>query len=121
MKRSLASPEITKFKETFRIFISIHFGSNRDAGLLEKFEAIIFELYFKVGEEGGWSGYYCKMAWNDETLKNEADLEIFYLLFKIDIKNGANTSVIVESVCHYGAFDVLKVRFIKIYIKFEAF
>ena len=123
MKRSLASPEITKFKEKFWNFISIYFGSNRDAGLLEKFQAVIFEteLYFKVGEEGGWSGYYCAKTWNDENLENEADSEIFGLLFEIDIKNGADSSIIFEAVCHYSALEAIKVRFIKIYIKFEAF
>ena len=123
MKRSLASPEITKFKEKFRNLISIYFGSNRDAGLLEKFEAVIFEtvLYFKVGEEGGcrsWSGYYCKMSWNDVTLKNEADLEIFEILLKIDKQNGADTSIIFENVCYYGAFEAVKVRFIQIESKY---
>ena len=122
MKRSLAFPEITKFKEKFRDFIFIYFGKNGDAGLFEKFEALIFEteLYFKVGEEGGWSGYYCAKTWNDEALENEADLQIFDLLFEIDNKNGADSSIIFEVVCHFGAFEAIKVRFIKIYSKFEA-
>ena len=49
-------------------------------------------------------------TWNDRTLENEADFEIFDLLLKIDIKNEADSSKIVESLCFYGAFEAVKVR-----------
>ena len=59
---------------------------------------------------GGWSSHYCSETWNSETLENEADLEIFDILFKIDIQNGANASKIVHSLCQFGAFEAVKVR-----------
>ena len=67
-------------------------------------------MYFKDHKVGGWSSYYCRNSWNDETLENETDLEIFDLLFKIDIQNGADTSKIVLWLCNYGAFEAVKVR-----------
>ena len=76
-------------------------------------------MYSKVGVEGGWSGFYCVATWNDTTLENDADLEIFDLLFEIDIENGAETSKIVFRLCYFGAFEAVKVRFIQINSKFE--
>ena len=67
-------------------------------------------MYFEDGNVGGYSSWYCSKTWNDETLENEADLEIFDLLLKIDIKNGADTSKIVLWLCNYGAFEAVKVR-----------
>ena len=67
-------------------------------------------MYYADETVGGWSSLYCKKTWNDETLKNEADLEIFDDLLKIDIKNGADTFIIVHSLCLYGAFEAVKVR-----------
>ena len=95
-QRSLAFPEITKFEEKFDDFWLIYFGENYDGRLSEKWE--VFQetvMYFKDGTVGGYSSYYCALTWKDETLENEADFEIFDLLFKIDIKNGADTSKIV--------------------------
>ena len=76
-------------------------------------KAVINEIvmYFKDGRIGGWSSFYCKVTWNDSTLKNDADLEIFNLLFKIDIRNGADTSKIVFYLCHDGGYEAIKVRF----------
>ena len=68
------------------------------------------QTVFQNGTVGGWSSLYCKVTWNDETLENDADLKIFDLLLKIDIKNGADTSNIVDSLCFYGAFEAVKVR-----------
>ena len=118
MKRSLAFPEMTKFKEKFGDYLFNHFGENYDGRLpkmetFKKCAAIIIieiERYFKDGKVGGWSSFYCKMTWNDETLENEADLEIFDLLFKIDIKNGADLSKIVLWLGGFGAFDAVKVK-----------
>ena len=67
-------------------------------------------MYFKDGYYGGWSLSYCRKTWNDSTLENEADLEIFDLLLEIDIINGADLSKIVESLCKNGAFEAVKVR-----------
>ena len=68
--------------------MSIYFGENHDVKLLKKWEDVIIEIeiYFKDGHVGGWSILYCRMTWNDETLENEADLEIFDLLLKIFVK-----------------------------------
>ena len=71
-------------------------------------------MYFEDGQPGGWSSFYCSETWNDETLENDADLEIFDLLLKIDNKNGADTSKIVLFLCGYGAFEAVKVRKIKL-------
>ena len=92
--------------------MSDYFGDRYDGRLNEQFEAVIIEIeiYFKDGQIGGWSSYYCKETWNDSTLENEADLEIFDLLLKIDIQNGADTSKIVRSLCRNGAFEAVKVR-----------
>ena len=94
-------------------FLSTNFEDNYDERLLGNFEDIIVEikLYFEDGKVGGWSSFYCKMTWNDKTLENDADLEIFDLLFKIDIRNGADTSKILHSLCLDGAFEAVKVRF----------
>ena len=105
--------------EKFEGFLSNYFGAGYDEEVSEKWEAVIAEIetYFKDDCVGGWSSYYCKATWNDETLENEADLEIFDLLLKIDIKNGADTSKIVNWLCGYGAFEAVKVR--KIYLPFH--
>ena len=50
------------------------------------------------------------MAWDEERLKNDADLEIFDLLFKIDLENGADRTSILNYLCNYGAFGAVKVR-----------
>ena len=93
-------------------FLSNYFGASYDEEVSEKWAAVIIEirLYFEDGKLGGWSSFYCKVTWNDETLENEADLEIFDLLLKIDIKNGADTSKIVQNFCFNGAFEAVKVR-----------
>ena len=91
--------------------MSSYFGKNYDGGLIPK-TSLIHEIrnYIEDGCVGGWSSLYCKFTWNDETLENEADLEIFDLLLKIDIKNGADTSKIVYWPCFYGAFEAVKVK-----------
>ena len=116
-QRSDTVPEISKLEEKFESFLSNYFGASYDEEVSEKWEAVTYEIetYFKDGKIGGWSSYYCKATWNDETLENEADFEIFDLLFKIDIKNGADTSKIVDSLCLDGAFEAVKVRFRQIY------
>ena len=99
-------------EENFENFLSNYFGASYDEEFSEKWRAVIFEieLCFKDVKIGGWSSCYCKETWNDETLENEADLEIFDLLLKIDIKNGADTSKIVLYLCMFGAFEAVKVR-----------
>ena len=110
-KRSATFLDISKLEEKFRSFLSNYFDASYDEKVSEKWEAIIIEirLYFDDGFVAGWSSAYCKMTWNDETLKNEADMEIFDLLFKIDIKNGADTSDIVCYLCLNAAFEAVKV------------
>ena len=97
----------------FHKFLSDYFGDHFDGRLSEPLEHVISEihLYFKDSYVGGWSSSYCKFAWNDVTLENEADLEIFDLLFKIDIQNEADSSEIVYGLCNVGAFEAVKVRF----------
>ena len=108
-------------KDRFESFLSNYFGASYDEEVSEKWEDVIFEieLYFKDGDVGGWSSYYCKATWNDSTLENDADLEVFDLLLKIDIKDGADTSKIVLRLCRYGAFEAIKVR--KSYFPFHRF
>ena len=98
-------------EEKFGSFLSTYFGASYDEEVSEKWEAVIEEIetYFGDDKIGGWSSFYCKLKWNDETLENEADLEIFDLLLKIDIKNGADTSRIVLGLCCFGAFEAVKV------------
>ena len=97
--------------EKFRGFLSNYFGASYDEEVSEKWKAVIYEIetYFDDRKSDGWSSLYCSKTWNDDTLENEADLEIFDLLFKIDIKNGANLSKIVMSLCLDGAFEAVKV------------
>ena len=99
-------------EENFESFLSNYYGASYDEELSEKWEAVIIEirLYFEDGNVGGWSSFYCAVTWNDSTLENEADFEIFDLLFEIDTKNGADTSKIVRSLCRNGAFEAVKVR-----------
>ena len=97
-------------EEKFKSFLSNYFDASYDEEVSEKWEPIITEIRLYCEDEvGGWSSAYCKFTWNDKTLKNEADLEIFDLLLKIDIKNGANTSEIVLGLCLFGAFEAVKV------------
>ena len=104
--------EFQTWKEKLESFLRNYFGACYDEKFSEKLGAIIFEqrFYFTDGYVGGYSSYYCHNTWNDATLENEADLEIFDLLFKIDIQNGADTSKIVNSLCVNGAFEAVKVR-----------
>ena len=99
-------------EEKFRRFLSNYFGNSYDEKVSDKWRDIIWEIqrYFEDRFQGGWSSYYCQMTWNDSTLENEADLDIFDLFLKIDIQNGADTSKIVHSLCKEGAFEAVKVR-----------
>ena len=99
-------------KENFKNFLTNYFGPGYGEEISGKWESVFVEqrLYFEDGAVGGWSSYYCKTTWNESTLENEADLEIFDLLLKIDIKNGAEPTKIVFWLCGYGAFEVVKVR-----------
>ena len=99
-------------EENFENFLSTYFGASYDEEVSEKWATVIFEqrLYFEDLHYGGWSSYYCSVTWNDSTLENEADLEIFDLLLKIDIQNGADISKIVYYLCFYCAFEAIKVR-----------
>ena len=98
-------------KDKFGSFLSNYFGADYDEKVSGKWKAVIYEIetYFDDGKVGGWSSFYCKMNWNDETLENDADLEIFDLLFKIDIQNEADLSKIVDSLCLHGAYEAVKV------------
>ena len=98
-------------EEKIETFLSNYFGATYDKEDTEKW-AIIWEIvmYFKDDKIGGWSSSYSRMTWNESTLENEADLEIFDLLLKIDIKNGADLSKIVWNLCFTGAFEAVKVR-----------
>ena len=99
-------------EENFENFLSNYFGTGYGEEISGKWEAFIYEIEtnFKDGHVGGYSSYYCKVTWNDETLENDADLEIFDLLLKIDIKNGADSSKIVQGLCKDGAFEAVKVK-----------
>ena len=102
-----------KAKEKFGDFLATYFREKYDGSLFKKWKAIIFEtdLYYEDDLVGGWSSMYCRLTWNDRTLENEADLEIFDLLLKIDIKNGADSSKVVHSLCTDGAFEAVKVTY----------
>ena len=111
-KRSSNGHENSKLEEKFGGFLSNYFGVSYDEKVSEKWAAIVFETFinFDDGAVGGWSSEYCRKTWNDLTLENDADLEIFDLLLKIDIKNGADISKIVLWLCAFGAFETVKVR-----------
>ena len=98
--------------EHFQSFLSNYFDARYDEVVSDKLKDIIYEIetYFKDGTVGGWSSSYCEVTWNDSTLENDAVLEIFDILLKIDIKNGADFSKIVFGLCHYAAFEAVKVR-----------
>ena len=99
-------------EEKFESFSSNYFGASYDEKVSKKWKRIIKEIRLNFDESyvRGYSSWYCKNAWNDSTLENDADLEIFDLLFEIDIKNGADPSKIVYWLCFYGAFEAVKVR-----------
>ena len=105
-------PGSSKFEINFDDFLSNYFCACYDEEVSKKWKNVILEqrLYFEDGFVGGWSTYYCQKTWNDSTLENDADWEIFDLLLKIDIKNRADTSKIVHALCFYGAFEAAKVR-----------
>ena len=95
------------------MFLSDYFGARYDGRLNEQLEALIVEIRIYIADDdvGGWSSYYCRVTWNDSTLENDADLNIFDLLLKIDNENGADSSKIVNGLCFCGAFEAVKVRF----------
>ena len=99
--------------EAFKTFLSDYFGDHFDGRLSDQLDAVIVEiiLSFEDSRVGGWSIYYCKVTWSDSNLETDADLEIFDLLLKIDIQNGADPSKIVNGLCNVGAFEAVKVRF----------
>ena len=110
-KRSAFISENSNLERKLHSFLSNYFGASYDEKASNK--GVIAEnrfVYFKDNNLGGWSSYYCIQTWNDSTLENEADLDIFDLFLKIDIKNGADTSKIVHSLCKEGAFEAVKVR-----------
>ena len=111
-ERSAIVPEMSKLEENFESFLSNYFDASYDQKETKKLRDIIREIkrYFKDGSVGGWSSLYCKVTWNDQTLENDADFEIFDILFKIDIQNGADSSKIVQSLCFNGAFEAVKVK-----------
>ena len=80
--------ENLSLEEKIENFLSNYFGASYDKKVSEKWSDIIteIEMYYADGKVGGWSSYYCKMTWNDSTLENDADLEIFDLLLKIFVK-----------------------------------
>ena len=93
-------------------FFRKYFGNSFDEKKVGVLEGIKFEgrIYFKEEKVGGYSSFYCKVAWDEHGLKNDADLAVFDLLFKIDVENGANKTKILDSLCLYGAFGAVKVR-----------
>ena len=97
--------------EKFGGFLSNYFGASYDEEVSEKWEAVISEIlvYFQ-GTVGGWSSFYCFKTWNDSSLENDANLEVFDLLLKIDIQNGADQSDIASNLCLNGAFRAVKVK-----------
>ena len=95
-------------EEKFGSFLSNYFGASYDEEFSEKLENVIGKIGL-MEDYGGWSSFYCSQTWNDETLENDADLEIFDLLLKIDNQNGADTSKIVLMLCLHGAFEAVKV------------
>ena len=99
-------------EENFENFLTNYFGPGYGEEIFGKWGSVIDEirLYFEDDAVGGWSSCYFKFTWNDETRKNDANLRIFDLLLKIDIKNGADISKIVLLLCHVGAFEAVRVR-----------
>ena len=98
----------------FEHFLSFYFGEYYDEKLWEEWEAILIEmrLYFQNDNVGGWSSVYCTETWNASTLENDADWNVFNILFKIDTENQANLSKIFSYLCHDGAFEIIKVNII---------
>ena len=88
-----------------------YFGSafEEDVEGLEKIK-LESALYFKEVFFGGYSSYYCMKAWDEKSLKNDADLAVFDLLYEIDLENGADRTKILVSLCRQGAFGAVKVR-----------
>ena len=92
-------------------FFIKYFGSGFETEQVNGLEEIKLEsvLYFKEGYAGGYSSFYCSVAWDEERLKNDADLAVYDLLFQIDLENGADTTKILNSLCLNGAFGAVKV------------
>ena len=96
--------------------MSLYFGEYYDRKLRKKWEGIVIEIkvYFQNDAVGGWSSAYCAKTWNDSTLENDADSNVFDLLFKIDIENKADLSKIFLYLCHDGAFKIIEVYIFQI-------
>ena len=103
-------------RELIKDFYRKHFGTRFDqlkaSANADLLNAITSEgeLYFKEGNVGGYSSMYCKLAWDENRLKCEADFELFDLLFQIDVENGADRTKILDNLCLNGAFGAVKVN-----------
>ena len=103
--------------ESAEHFFRRHFGSHFEkfSNLYEKIDELQGmraenDIYFNEKGPGGYSSLYCSVAWDDESLQNDADLAIFNLLFEIDLENDAETTIILNNLCIIGAFGAVKVR-----------
>jgi len=87
-----------------------YFGEYYDGQLWETWVAIVIEMrvYFQNDNVGGWSSAYCSKTLNTLTLENDADPDVFNLLFRIDSENKADLSKIFSYLCHDGAFEIIK-------------
>ena len=91
-------------------FFKEYFGSDFDEEQAVTLEGIKFEGVIYSSKVGGYSTFYCQMALAKGRLKNDADLAVFDLLFKIDLENGADSTKILNQLCCFGAFGAVKVR-----------
>ena len=94
-------------EEYFRGYFGSAFEEDVEGLEHVKLESIV---YFEEGKIGGYSSYYCKAACDEKSLKNDADLAVFDLLYEIDVENGADRTQILSSLCFDGAFGAVKVR-----------
>ena len=70
----------------------------------------------------GYAHAYIKGHWNDSTLENEAKLEVYKILFRIDQRLGTTTELQLWNCCFFAVnINIIEVIENKLIIQFNLF
>ena len=74
----------------------------------------MFKNYFL-----GYAGAYSIFKWNDDQCSSTTDPNLFFRLFQLDIKHGADANLIFNVVCQSCAHYIIKVYNLHFFITFK--